>query len=93
VTEERPSIGVTPESAAWFSVMLEEPGEMQSGLARFMPRKGDDRQPATISRTIQRMANGEAPGSGEMRVILTTMKRAKDRSEKRIAAERVHSAA
>jgi hypothetical protein len=66
-----------------------------TGLARLMHRKGDDRQPATILRTIQRMATGEARVSGEMRVILTMMRRAKNRSEKRAAkkAERVHSTA
>ena len=86
MTDKQPSkgpIGGTPESAAWFRAMLEELGETQSSLARLMHRKGDDRQPATILRTIQRMANGEARVSGEMRVILTMMKRAKNRSEKR----------
>lgn len=91
MTEEQSSKGPirgTPESAAWFRAMLEEIGETQSSLARLMHRKGDDRQPATILRTIQRMACGEARVSGEMRVILTMMKRAKNRAEKRIAAEK-----
>lgn len=73
-------IGGTPESAAWFKAMLEEIGETQSSLARLMHRKGDDRQPTTILRTIQRMASGEARVSGEMRVILTMMLRAKKRA-------------
>ncbi len=73
-------IGGTPESAAWFRAMLEQLGENQSSLARLMHRKGDDRQPATILRTIQRMATGEARVSGEMRVILTMMLRAKKRA-------------
>ena len=81
-------IGGTPESAEWFRAMLEELGETQSSLARLMHRKGDDRQPATILRTIQRMATGDARVSGEMRVILNMMKRAKNRAEKRIAAEK-----
>jgi hypothetical protein len=80
-------IGGTPESAAWFRAMLAELGETRSSLARLMHRKGDDRQPATILRTIQRMATGEARVSGEMRVILTMMRRAKNRAEKRAAAE------
>ena len=80
--EQRKSgpIGGTPESAAWFKTMLDELGETQSSLARLMHRKGDDRQPATILRTIQRMATGEARVSGEMRVILTMMSRAKKRA-------------
>jgi hypothetical protein len=80
-------IGGTPESAAWFRLMLENLGETQSSLARLMHRKGDDRQPTTILRTIQRMANGEARVSGEMRVILTMMLRAKQRGERRTAAK------
>jgi hypothetical protein len=96
VTDGRSSkgpIGGTGESAAWFRAMLEEPGETQSSLARLMQRKGDDRQPATIPRRIQRMANGEARVWGEMRVILTIMKWAENRAGKRIAIERVHSTA
>ena len=81
-------IGGTPESAAWFRDMLEQLDETQSSLARLMKRKGDDRQPMTILRTIQRMATGEARVSGEMRVILTMMLRAKQRGERRTAAKR-----
>jgi hypothetical protein len=73
-------IGGTPESAAWFRAMLEELGETQASMARLMKRKGDDRQPATIERHMRRMANGEARVSGEMRVILTMMLRAKKRA-------------
>jgi hypothetical protein len=80
-------IGGTPESAAWFRAALEELEETQSSLARLMHRKGDDRQPATILRTIQRMANGEARVSGEMRVVLTLMLRAKRKALRRAEAK------
>lgn len=60
--------------------MLEELGETQASMARLMKRKGDDRQPATIERHMRRMACGEARVSGEMRVILSMMLRAKRRS-------------
>lgn len=95
-TVEKPPRG-SPESAAWFRAALEALGETQSSMARLMKRKGDDRQPNTILRTIQRMATGEARVSGEMRVILTMMQRAKDRGEKRTAEKAAarddHSAA
>ena len=81
-------LGGTPESAAWFRSALENLGETQSSLARLMHRKGDDRKLNTILRTIQRMAIGEARVSGEMRVILTMMQRAKDRGERRAAEQR-----
>jgi len=76
-TEEPPRHLGTAESAEWFRAMLKEIGETQSGLARLMQRNGDDRQAATILRNIQRMANGEARVSGEMRVILTMISREK----------------
>jgi hypothetical protein len=79
---EKPARG-SPESAAWFRQALVDLGETQSSLARLMKRKGDDRQPNTILRTIQRMATGDARVSGEMRVILTMMQRAKARGERR----------
>ncbi len=82
--DDRPPLG-TPESAAWFRAALVELELTQSSLARLMQRKGDDRKPATILRTIQRMATGDARVSGEMRVILTMMLRAKKRGEKRTA--------
>jgi hypothetical protein len=75
----------TPESAAWFRAALEELGETQASKARLMKRKGDDRLPETIARHMRRMATGEARVSGEMRVILTMMQRAKYRSERRTA--------
>jgi hypothetical protein len=78
----------TPEGAEWFRAMLEEIGETQASMARLMKRKGDDRNPETIARHMRRMANGEARVSGEMRVILMMMRRAKNRAEKRIAAAR-----
>jgi hypothetical protein len=49
-------------------------------MARLMKRKGDDRNPETIARHMRRMACGEARVSGEMRVILTMMLRAKKRA-------------
>jgi hypothetical protein len=88
-----PALRGTPESAEWFRAMLEELGETQASMARLMKRKGDDRNPETIARHMRRMACGEARVSGEMRVILTMMKRAKTRAEKRIAAARGQSAA
>jgi hypothetical protein len=82
----------TPESAAWFRAALEDLGETKASMARLMKRKGDDRQPDTIERHMRRMATGEARVSGEMRVILTMMRRARDRSLKRAAAENVEAA-
>jgi hypothetical protein len=87
IAPEKPARG-SPESAAWFRAALEALGETQSSLARLMKRKGDDRQPNTILRNIQRMASGDARVSGEMRVILTMMQRAKDRGERRTAERR-----
>jgi hypothetical protein len=79
---ESPARG-TPESAAWFRAALEALGETQASMARLMKRKGDDRQPDTIARHMRRMATGNARVSGEMRVILTMMQRAKNRAAKR----------
>jgi hypothetical protein len=73
----------TPEGAAFFRAALQTLEESQSSLARLMAKYGDDRQPATILRSIQRMANGEARVSGEMRVLLNFMLRGK---QKRLAA-------
>jgi hypothetical protein len=70
-------------------MMLAEIGETPASLARLMHRKGDDRKPDTIVRTIRQMASGEASVSGEMRVILTMMKRAKARGERRTAEKAV----
>lgn len=69
------------DSAAFFRAALAELGETQSSMARLMKRWGDDRQPATILRNIQRMANGEARVSGEMRVLINFMLRGKKRRE------------
>lgn len=68
-------LGGTAESAAWFREALAEIGESQTGLARWMQRLGDDRKPANILRSIQRMASGDARVSGEMRVLLTLRRR------------------
>lgn len=64
----------SPDSAAWFRAELVAIGQTQSGLARWMKSRGDDRQPGTILRHVQRMANGEARVSGEMRVILSLLR-------------------
>ena len=63
----------SPESAAWFRARLTELGLTQSGLARLMRDRGDDRQMGTILRTLGRMATGHARVSGEMRALLGTL--------------------
>jgi hypothetical protein len=73
----------SPESAAYFLAALEELGETKASFARLLKRKGDDRQPDTIIHNLRRMAAGDARVSGEMRVILTMMLRAKRRGELR----------
>jgi hypothetical protein len=75
----------TPESAAWFRAALEELEQTQASFARLLKRKGDDRQPGTILRNIQRMAKGEARVSGEMRVIITMMRSGKRKAAKQAA--------
>lgn len=75
--------GGSAESAAFFRAALEEIGETHAGLARLLQRNGDDRQPATILRHIQRMATGEARVSGEMRVILTFLRNGRRRHEEK----------
>lgn len=82
-TERPPNMKGTPEGAAWFRDQLAELEMTQAELARLMKRKGDDRQPDTIARNIRRMATGEARVSGEMRVILYMMLRAKRRGMQR----------
>jgi len=61
------------QSAAWFREKLAALGISQSGLARLMLERGDDRQMATILRSLGRMASGEARVSGEMRALLGTL--------------------
>ena len=61
------------ESAAWFRAKLAALGISQSALARLMLEHGDDRQKATILRSLSRMASGEARVSGEMRALLGTL--------------------
>jgi hypothetical protein len=80
-TKPPPNIG-TPETAAWFRAELEALGQTQTGFAKWMQRRGDDRKPATILRHIQRMATGEARVSGEMRVILSMMRKGAAKAEK-----------
>ncbi len=75
----------SPQSAAFFRAALAELDETQTGLARLIKRKGDDRQLSTIHRNIQRMALGEARVSGEMRVVLTMLLSGKRNGEKRAA--------
>lgn len=48
----------------------------RNSLARLMLARGDDRQPATILRTLGRMASGQVRVSGEMRALLGTLKQA-----------------
>ena len=84
--DEKPVRG-TAESAAWFREALAELGETQASMARLMKREGDDRQPETIARHMRRMTTGEARVSGEMRVILTMMRRLMGRTARKAAAE------
>jgi hypothetical protein len=44
---------------------------------------GDDRPYATILRSVMRMATGEAKASGEMKVLMTVMRRLKALMEQR----------
>jgi hypothetical protein len=69
-----PPTSGTPESAAWFRAEIDALGMTQTGFAKWLKRRGDDRKDATILRHVQRMANGEARVSGEMRVILSMMR-------------------
>jgi hypothetical protein len=77
----------TPESAAWFRAALEELEQTQSSFARLLKRKGDDRQPETIPRNIQRMAEGDARVPGEMRVIIAMMRAGKRKHTKQSAVQ------
>jgi hypothetical protein len=86
VPDQKPVTG-TAESAAWFREALAELGETQASMARLMKREDDDRQPETIARHMRRMATGEARVSGEMRVILTMMRRVRGRTVRNAAAE------
>ena len=85
-TRPPPTTG-TPESGAWFKAQLEELGQTQSGFARWLEKRGDDRKPGTILRYVQRMANGEARVSGEMRVILSMMRAGARKHSKAESAE------
>lgn len=81
-TRPPPTTG-TAESAAWFRAELEALGQTQSGFAKWLQKRGDDRKPGTILRHVQRMANGEARVSGEMRVILSMMRAGAAKKAKR----------
>jgi hypothetical protein len=89
MTEETgfPRNSGTPESTPWFWAELEAMGQTQSGFARWLTKRGDDRRPSAILRHVQRMANGEARISGEIRVILSMMRAGAKRAEKRQAKE------
>ena len=60
----------SPESAAWFRDKMAALKLSRSDLACLMIDHGDDRLPKTIMRNFQRMANGDARVSGEMRALL-----------------------
>ncbi len=77
-----PATTGTPEGAAWFRAELAALGMTQTGFAKWLKHRGDDRKDATILRHVQRMANGEARVSGEMRVILSMMRAGKSRRAK-----------
>lgn len=81
-------LGGTPESAAWFKATLAEIGETTGSFAGLMKRYGDDRGEAAIRRSIQRMASGEARVSGEMRALLTVLKRSRARRSRAILSDR-----
>lgn len=83
-TRPPPTTG-TPEGAAWFRDQLAALGQTQSGFAKWLKRRGDDRKPETILRHVQRMANGEARVSGEMRVIINMMITGQRKAEKAVA--------
>jgi hypothetical protein len=83
-TRPPPTTG-SPESAAWFRAQLAELGQTQTSFAKWLEKRGDDRKPATILRHVQRMANGEARVSGEMRVILSMMQAGKTKHQKNAA--------
>lgn len=85
-----PATTGTADSAAWFRAELEALGMTQTGFAKWLKKRGDDRQPGTILRHVQRMANGEARVSGEMRVILAMMR---DGQRKALQRKAVASAA
>ena len=76
---ETKRVSGSPESAATFREQLEAIEETQSGLAKLMKRCGDDRQPSTMLRNMQRMALGEARVSGEMRVLLHFLRRGREK--------------
>ena len=76
---ETKRVSRSPESAAWFREQLEAIEEAQRGLAKLMKQCGDDRQPSTMLRNIQRMALGEARVSGEMRVLLHFLRRGREK--------------
>jgi hypothetical protein len=61
-------------------------GDDAIGLAKWLEKRGGDCRPATILRHVQRMADGEAYVSGEMRVILPITRAGKAEAEKKVAA-------
>jgi hypothetical protein len=65
------------DQAAWFRQALEELGETQASFARWLLENGDERPPVTVARAVRRYATGEAKVSGEMRVLLHMLRKAK----------------
>jgi len=63
------------ESALFFNETLAALGDTQTGFARRLAELGDERKPVTILRHVQRIANGEAVMSAEMRVLLKLISR------------------
>jgi hypothetical protein len=59
-----------------FVAFLAEIGQTKHGFARTLKRLGDTRIKDNIERHIQRIANGQARISGEMRVIMSIMRNA-----------------
>lgn len=64
-----------PESATWFREQLAALGWSKGDLIRYLLAHGDDRQPKTIERSLCRITAGEARVSGELRVVLTVLRK------------------
>lgn len=75
--------GGSPEGAAWFRAELAAIGQTQSGLAKWMKKRGGDRLAATTPPHAQRMTNGEARVSSEMPVILAMLRTGAERQAKK----------
>ncbi|MCM2568748.1 hypothetical protein [Janthinobacterium kumbetense] len=62
------------EGAVLFRSLLEQIGETETSLAKLMVDMGDDRQDSTILRGLQRISNGQARISGEMKVLMNLVR-------------------